>query len=331
MPSLRHLLPLLSLATVALSRRQRPLTGYSGGTNQTDDDNDTPLPVVIWHGLGDNYNNEGLREVGSIIQSLNEGTLVHYVSLGSSPNDDQSATFWGDVNEQVDTVCAQLAADQILSTAPAIDAVGFSQGGQFLRAYVQRCNRPPVRNLLTFGSQHNGIMDYKSCGALDLACRAAMALLHSSTFTDYVQGHLVPAQYYRDPQDLDTYLEYSHFLADINNERTEKNATYAANLATLDNFVMYMFADDTTVIPKESAWFTDVAGDNVTDLRDRDIYKEDWLGLKKLDKKGALHFRTIPGDHMQLSQDVLEAAFKPFFGPLAKKYPQKAAVYEDEL
>ena len=32
-------------------------------------------------------------------------------------------------------------------------------GGQFLRAYVERHNGLPIRNLTTFGSQHMGIAD----------------------------------------------------------------------------------------------------------------------------------------------------------------------------
>jgi palmitoyl-protein thioesterase len=52
-------------------------------------------------------------------------------------------------------VCEQLAGIEALHSG--FDAMGFSQGGQFLRGFVERCNHPPVRNLITWGSQHNGI------------------------------------------------------------------------------------------------------------------------------------------------------------------------------
>lgn len=49
-------------------------------------------------------------------------------------------------------------------------------------------------------------------------------------------------------------MEYSGFLADLNNERfAEKNQTYSSNLATLERFVMVMFDNDDLVVPKESA------------------------------------------------------------------------------
>ncbi|TRX98875.1 hypothetical protein FHL15_000217 [Xylaria flabelliformis] len=284
-------------------------------TSASRDNDDTPLPVVIWHGLGDTYAAEGIQQVGELIQAVNPGTFVYFVRLDDSAENDRRATFYGNVTEQLARVCADLAAHPILSTAPAIDAVGFSQGGQFLRGYVERCNAPPVRNLVTFGSQHNGIVDYRACESRDWLCRGAMALLHGNTWTSFVQSRLVPAQYFRDPADLDSYLEYSNFLADINNERALKNETYARHIATLENLVLYLFEDDTTVIPKETGWFEDVNGDEITPLRARKMYQEDWIGLRELDRKGGLKFKTTPGEHMQLSDKVLTDAFTEFFGP----------------
>ncbi|EPE06524.1 palmitoyl protein thioesterase [Ophiostoma piceae UAMH 11346] len=230
----------------------------------TDDDDDTPLPLVIWHGLGDTYNNPGIIDVGDIANEINPGTLVHIVNIGGSANSDRSATFLGNVNEHVDKLCADLAADPIISTAPAIDAIGFSQGGQFLRAYVERCNNPPVRSLVTFGSQHNGISEFMECGLVDVPCHAAIGLLRTNVWSETVQTRVVPAQYFRDPSTADKYekyLEHSGFLADINNERpNQQNPRYKENIANMTNFVMYMFEDDTTAIPKESSWFSEVNG-----------------------------------------------------------------------
>jgi palmitoyl-protein thioesterase len=147
-----------------------------------------------------------------------------------------------------------------------------------------------------------------------------------------VQSRLVPAQYFRDPNQYDSYLEFSNFLADINNERALKNQTYKKNLEKLERFIMYMFEDDTTVVPKQSSWFADVNGTKVTELRKRDIYEEDWIGLKALDKKGALVFETTPGDHMTLSDKLLVKVFKDNYGPIGKSF-EKAEGYvsQEEL
>jgi palmitoyl-protein thioesterase len=287
--------------------------------NSSDED-DTPLPLVIWHGLGDNYAADGIASVGELAQEVQPGILVYNIRLDDDASNDRSASFLGNLTLQIAKVCDDLAAHPILSTAPAIDALGFSQGGQFLRGYVERCNKPPVRSLITFGSQHNGISEFQKCGSTDWLCKGAQALLRGNTWSDFVQSRLVPAQYYRNPNDLEKYLEHSNFLADINNERHVKNKTYKQNLQKLENFVMYLFEDDTTVIPKETSWFAEVNGTEVTDLRDRTIYTEDWLGLKELDKKGALKFEKTAGDHMTLTDEMLKEVFEKYLGPQSKSF-----------
>ena len=50
-------------------------------------------------------------------------------------------------------------------------------------------------------------------------------------------------QYWHDPINLDEYVAKSQFLAEINNEREVKNASYAENLKKLENFVMAKFVE----------------------------------------------------------------------------------------
>ncbi|KAJ5998496.1 hypothetical protein N7451_006306 [Penicillium sp. IBT 35674x] len=304
-----RLIPIISLATSALT-----LSIKSTPNNAEP----TQLPLVIWHGLGDDFERDGLNSVADLAKTTNPGTYVHIIRLDETGSGDRQATFFGNVSAQLETVCAQLSSDPILSTAPAINALGFSQGGQFLRGYVERCNTPPVHNLVTFGSQHNGISEFQSCGMGDWFCNAAESLLRAGTWADFVQSHVVPAQYFRDPEELEPYLEHSAFLADINNERAEKQEDYKRRLSTLNGFAMYMFENDTVAVPKESAHFADVNGTDgtVTPLQKRTLYTEDWIGLKVLDQQDKLDFRTIPGEHMQLSDEVLEKTFKEFFGPV---------------
>lgn len=296
-----------------------------------DDDDDTPLPLVIWHGLGDNYKAEGLQSVGDLAEEINPGTFVYYVHIDDDASADRTASFLGNLTLQVEKVCNDLASHPILSTAPAVDALGFSQGGAFLRAYVERCNFPPVRSLVTFGSPHNGISEFQSCSPTDWVCKGAWGLLRLNTWSSFVQSRLVPAQYYRDPAQYEQYLEHSNFLADINNEREAKNETYKQNLATLEKFVMYMFAEDETVIPKESQWFSEVNGTEVTSLRNRTIYTEDWIGLKALDEKGALELKTTGGGHMKLTSDLLKSVFAEYYGPIKVSEEGKQEAWQDEL
>ncbi|KAI9816165.1 MAG: hypothetical protein M1827_001766 [Pycnora praestabilis] len=293
-----------------------------------------PLPLVIWHGLGDNYDADGLKSVAKLAQAVVPGTFVYTVRLDDDPGADRTATFFGNLTLQIEKVCEDIATHPILSTAPAINALGFSQGGQFLRGYVERCNKPRVRNLVTFGSQHNGISEFQTCAVTDFLCRGANGLLRSNTWSDFVQSRLVPAQYYRDPEELQNYLEASNFLADINNERQVKNATYRKNLASLNRFAMYVFSNDTTVIPKETGWFAEVnaTSEALTKLQDRPMYQEDWLGLRSLDKEGRLEFRDAPGGHMTLGDEILEDVFKRYFTPsLRSVEKEKEYFLQEEL
>ncbi|PYH89103.1 palmitoyl-protein thioesterase precursor [Aspergillus ellipticus CBS 707.79] len=282
----------------------------------------TPLPLIVWHGLGDTYQNPNLISLTHAAETTNPGTYTHLIHLSPSSSGDRQATFLGNLTTQIASICAQIASDPILSTAPAINALGFSQGGQFLRAYIERCNAPPVHNLVTFGSQHNGIAEFQECAWNDFICRGAEALLRAGKWSPLVQARLVPAQYFRDPQNLEEYLAGSNFLADVNNERAVKNNTYKENLARLNRFVMYLFEGDRMVHPKESAWFgeVDVGTGQVVGLRDREIYKRDWLGLKALDERGALVFRSVEGEHMQLDEEVLGGVFREFFGPVEVEF-----------
>jgi palmitoyl-protein thioesterase len=283
-----------------------------------------PLPLLIWHGLGDRYDAEGLHSVGELAAKIHPGAEVYYIRVSDSGSDDQRATFFGNITSQSEEICSSLASNANLTNADGVvraDALGFSQGGQFLRGLVERCPALSVRSLVTYGSQHNGIAQFQRCGTWDLLCKGAVALVGGNAWTDYVQRTVVPAQYYRELNEStglpsDGYLEHSHFLADVNNEREEKNEEYAARLAALEKFVMVVFEDDKTVVPKESGWFAEVNETSgvVTDLRQRAIYKEDWIGLRALDEKGGLVFESVEGEHMELDQKDLERTFGKYFG-----------------
>lgn len=293
-----------------------------------------PFPLILWHGLGDNYAADGIKDVLSLASEIHPGTFTYAIHLDDDAGSDRTASFLGNTTTQIQEVCDAITSHPVLSTAPAVDALGFSQGGLLLRALIQRCgDKIKVRSLVTFGSPHSGISTFKNCAPTDWLCQAAFGLLRGNTWSGFVQNRLVPAQYYRTLDDetgelTEEYLENSNLLADVNNEREKKNKTYSDHLTKLEKFVMYQFEDEDAVIPPESTWFGDVwqkppsddededEGERiVTPLRKRKLYQEDWLGLKKLDDRGALEFKKTPGKHMQIGEKVLREIFKRYFGP----------------
>lgn len=118
------------------------------------------------------------------------------------------------------------------------------------------------------------------------------------------------------------------FLADINNEvllPSARTQAYAQNLASLQHLILVLFAEDETVVPKESAWFGSeappeqdiryrsdrfpeqerlglhVQGKTIVPMKLQPLYTEDWIGLRTLDEQDAVVLVTCPGRHMQLT------------------------------
>ena len=309
-----------------------------------------PLPLLIWHGLGDRHDADGLHSIGDLAVQVHPGTRVHYIRVAPDGAADQRASFFGNVSAQIDQVCDDVAAalaPQHASLAPIphphappparVDALGFSQGGQFLRALVQRCPALRVRSLVTFGAQHNGITRFPACRPWDWLCRAATALVRDNIWSDAAQARVVPAQYFRPVRDDDddddddnhrprgpgparAYRAHSAFLADANNERADAppNPAYARRLAALDALALFVFANDSTVVPKESGWFADrdPSTGHLVPVRATPAYRADTLGLRSLDRRGALHLRSVEdAAHMELQEEQLRAVFAEFFGP----------------
>lgn len=275
-----------------------------------------PTPVIIWHGMGDSCcNPASMGSIKTMLENELPGVYVHSLMVGNNILADTENGFFKDTNSQISLVCDKIASDPQLQDG--FNAIGFSQGGQFLRAVAQRCPNPPMKNLITVGAQHRGVFGFPNCpGEMNVFCDIVRDLLNYGVYTDFVQGFLVQAQYWHDPLHTETYLEKSRFIAEINNEKPEKNATYAENLARLENFVMIKHNQDTMVEPRESEHFEFYVpgqAEEILPLRESPLYLEDWIGLRTLDETGRLHFYSVEGDHLQFSREwFVEEIIKVF-------------------
>lgn len=262
---------------------------------------DEPLPIVLWHGMGDSCCNP--KSIGGIQKHIADtlGVFVYSIATGKGESADIKSSYFGNVNEQVSKVCEELQGMPELKDG--FNAVGFSQGGQFLRAVVERCQHtgPKMHVLVTMGAQHEGISNVPGCEKQSVWCWVAREILGHGAYTSWACDSIIQAQYVKDPHNLDDYLKYNPFLPDINNEHDDKNPQYAANLASLDKLVLFRFSDDTVVIPRDSGWFSFFNGSDLIPMRDLEIYKQDWIGLKPLDERDAIVFDDCPGNHMNIS------------------------------
>ncbi|KZP00184.1 alpha/beta-hydrolase [Calocera viscosa TUFC12733] len=268
--------------------------------------NPSVRPLVLWHGLGDSYASPGMLEFVDMLRDTHEGMFVHSVRINDDLEKDQKAGWFGDLNEQIEQVCEQLL--NITELQGGFDAMGFSQGGQFLRAYMQNCNSPPVHNLITFGSQHMGVADIPMCKPGDIWCLLARSAVKRGVYSSYAQHNLVQAQYFRDPKQYDTYLSSNRFLPILNSE-LPPHTPPPFPLDTLNSLVLIRFTAEQTVNPPVSSHFGSRPPENDTaeiPMREQELYREDWIGLRKLDERGGVFMLMCEGHHMQLEKECWE-------------------------
>nr|XP_032810041.1 palmitoyl-protein thioesterase 1 [Petromyzon marinus] len=293
------------LAVVLLSSRGSSAFSLLPRTSPGGHNGSSVVPLVMWHGMGDSCCNPlSLGSVKKMIERKIPNIYVLSLKIGDSVLQDVTNGFFMNVNDQVDLVCQMLRKDPNLQNG--YNAMGFSQGGQFLRAVAQRCPDPPMRNLISVGGQHQGVYGFPKCpGAEYHLCDYIRKLLNKEAYQPQIQKMIVQAEYWHDSLNEELYINNSVFLADINQERVV-NPSYRENLKKLNKFVMVMFNQDQMVEPKESEWFGFYKPGQAVEiykLQDSALYTEDRLGLKEMDQAGKLVFLSSDTDHLQFTDE----------------------------
>ena len=273
------------------------------------------VPLVIWHGMGDSCCNP--YSLGRLIDLINHVTpeiYIHSLKFGNNILEDTASGFFMEVNKQINLACDMISNDRNLSNG--YNAMGFSQGGQFLRAVAQKCPKPPMKILLSVGGQHQGVYGFPRCNAdKSLACEVLRNAINKGIYSTAFQDGLVQAEYWHDSDNENLYSYKSNFIARINMElESDREGNDKVNLQKLDLIVLVMFSKDTMVEPKESEWFGFYAPNskNVLYLNESTIYQEDRLGLKEMDKSGKLRFISCPSDHLEFTDDWFIYTIMPF-------------------
>ncbi|KAL1200601.1 hypothetical protein V5N11_019794 [Cardamine amara subsp. amara] len=194
--------------------------------------------------------------------------------------------------------------------------VAQSRGNLVARGLIEFCdNAPPVINYVSLGGPHAGIAVVPKCASGPI-CVIAEALMKLEIYNDFIQDHIAPSGYVKIPGDISKYLEHSKYLPKLNNERPdERNSTFKDRFTNLHNLVLVMFQNDTTLIPKETAWFgyyRDEGFDTLLSTQQTKLYKEDWIGLKALDVAGKVKFVSFSGDHLIVAYEEVVKYIVPF-------------------
>ncbi|XP_043940741.1 palmitoyl-protein thioesterase 1 [Protopterus annectens] len=248
-----------------------------------------------------------------MLEEIIPGIYVLSLQIGSNIMEETKNSFFMNVNNQVKDACDIISKDPKLQGG--YNSMGFSQGGQFLRAVAQRCPSPPMLNLISFGGQHQGVFGLPHCpGESSKICDWIRMALNVGAYTKLIQEHLVQAEYWHDPLNEELYRNNSLFLADINQE-VMVNESYKKNMLSLKKFVMVKFLQDSMVDPKDTEWFgfyKPGQSKETFTLQESPLYTEDRLGLKQMDKAGQLVFLSADGDHLQFSKEWFVENILPY-------------------
>jgi len=243
-----------------------------------------------------------MGHIKQLIEQYIPGIYVYSMEIGDSVEADEFNGFFMNANDQIKEAINRISTNPNLTNG--FNAVGFSQGSQFLRGYVERDNTPPVHNLISIGGQHQGVFGVPQCpGANYTLCEWFRELFDLGVYDSFVQRHLAQSNYWHDPWNPSEYEKYCIYLPDINNEITI-NQQYKQNMISLNSFVMVKFTLDTMVQPIESEWFGfyESGSDSVVlPMRNTTLYQQDWIGLKTLDSQNKLQFMSVAGNHLQFT------------------------------
>lgn len=271
------------------------------------------LPVVLVHGI--RSATEGMEVAAQWVRNaLGGGVYVRAIEIGNGPGDSLHRTMeW-----QLNRLAEQIQADNKL--VDGFNLIGYSQGSLLARAFVQRYDFPRVHVLVSWAGPQAGQFGVPQYEPL---LKKMSHITSSMWYTSALQSSFSFSNYWRDPTRLQLYQQQSSFLADINNEREVRNASYAARMARLEHFVLVKSSKDEVIHPQMSSWFgfyRDNSTTEVVPLRQTKLYTEDRIGLRSLDRAGRLHFAECACSHVDVPTDkckvdVFDRATRHFLKP----------------
>lgn len=243
-------------------------------------------PVVVVHGLFDSP-----ADFGHLLDYINQthpGTNVTVVDLFD--HSQSLKPLWVQVEG------FRLAISPIMqNAADGVHLLCYSQGGLICRALLSTMPDHNVDTFISLSAPQMG--QYGDTRYLRwLFPRYMKSNLYRFCYSPVGQ-HLSVCNYWNDPHHRDLYLNSSDFLALLNGERANPNATaWRRNLLRIRRLVLVGGPDDGVITPWQSSLFAFYDhNETVTDMEQQLVYLQDTFGLKTLDARGAIARCLVPG------------------------------------
>jgi palmitoyl-protein thioesterase len=228
-------------------------------------------PTILIHGIGGDISD--LNDMQESLES--KGVETYNIEIGNGKID---SIFWN-INKQCQVFSENI--NNLNLESKKINIIGISQGGLIARCYVEKySNIKPVHSLITYATPHMGVYNSKI--------------------------NLKRLEYWKNPFNYQNFLLNNDFLVYINNDKKHVDTTlYRDNMISLDNFLIVWSDLENVVEPKESTKFEyfniSLANtDNkleIVGLFESELYKKDYIGLKKLYENNKLIIKRVDCKH----------------------------------
>jgi len=279
------------------------------------------LPTVFMHGMGDSCFNSGMASITAMV-GKHTGSYSVCIPTGPDLASDSNNGFFMTMDKNVEVFAAAIKNDTRL--AGGFNAIGFSQGNNIIRGYIQKHNEPTVSTWISVHGPNVGVSSFPKCnpsGLLGPVCKLLDTLLVGPiAYTEFVQNKLFQADYFRDPKKVTTskYKTNSQ-IAQWNNEGNTVDPTINVNFAKTKRFAMIKAEKDSMVYPNDGEWWGAFDTDRKTRLamNETEWYKKDLFGLKTADEAGKIMFNSTKGDHLQFSEELLLGWVDQYLIPMA--------------
>lgn len=242
-------------------------------------------PVYLLHGIM--TGNESMKLIQDRIQQFHPGTIVYNTNQFSGWS--SLDNMWYQVQELIKDI------KNITAEHPeGIHLLGYSQGALLARSILQAYPDHKFINFISLSGPQAGQYGNSFLHLIfpGLALKEAFELFYSR-----IGQHTSVGNYWNDPFHQLLYIGYSQYLPYINNEiKSKYSRQFRQGLLKLNKMVLIGGPDDNVITPWQSSQFGFYDENlNVVDLPNRNLYKNDLIGLQTLDKGGKLDIITVPG------------------------------------
>ncbi|XP_029441763.1 lysosomal thioesterase PPT2 isoform X2 [Rhinatrema bivittatum] len=243
-------------------------------------------PIIIVHGLFDSP--ADFRDLLGFINQTHPGTNVTVIDLFDHQK--SLKPLWEQVRGFGEAVypIMQNAAD-------GVHLLCYSQGGLICRGLLETMPDHNVDTFISLSSPQMG--QYGDTDYLRYLFPHYMkSNLYRICYTQLGQDFSI-CNYWNDPHHRDLYLNSSRYLAPLNAERSNPNATdWKKNFLRIRKLVLIGGPDDGVITPWQSSHFGFYDEDEqVTAMEEQKVYLQDSFGLKTLHARGSVALYTVCG------------------------------------